>query len=393
MDFNTLLSDELQVRIQRLQYQMQEQGVDACVLTTAVNVFYVAGSIYNGYFYLPAEGKPIHFVKRATDAVLDCVVCIRKPEQIIEELQKQGLPLPKKVLLEVDSLSFSECSRLIASLQISQTANASVLLRRLRSVKSDFEIAQVRACAKKHIEVYRHVPQLYKKGMTDLQLQFEIEHLMRQHGSLGIFRSYGANMDIYMGSLLVGENAESPSPFDFALGGKGGSPTLPLGACGETIQPGNAIMVDMAGNYSPWMTDMTRVFSVGKLSDLAYKAHQVSIEIHDIARHQAKQGTSCAELYNMALTLAQKHDLDAYFMGTKLQAKFVGHGVGLEINEPPVLTPRSKEVLETNMVFALEPKFVIPRVGAVGIENTYLVHDHTIENLTVLEEGIIGLGE
>lgn len=391
MDFNTSLFNDLQLRRKRLQTEMQKNGVDACILTTGVNVFYVAGCIYNGYFYLPAEGEALHFLKRTTEAVLENAISIRKPEQIVEELQNRGLNLPKKVLLEIDTISFSECSRLISSLQISETINASVLLRQIRSVKSDFEIAQVRECAEKHVEVYKQIPNLYKKGMTDLELQFEIEHLMRQHGSLGIFRSYGANMDIYMGSLLVGENAESPSPFDFALGGKGGNPILPLGACGEKIKQGNAIMVDMAGNYGPWMTDMTRVFSVGKLSDLAYKAHEVSREIHEVIKQDTKQGTPCADLYNIAFDITKKNNLEDYFMGTKLQAKFVGHGVGLEINEPPVLTPRSKELFVSNTVFALEPKFVIPNVGAVGVENTYLVHDNNIENLTVLEESIINL--
>ncbi len=391
MDFNTSLFKDLQVRRKRLQDEMQKNGVDACILSTGVNVFYVAGCIYNGYFYLPAEGEALHFLKRTTEAVLKNAIFIRKPEQIVEELQQKGLALPKKVLLEVDTLSFTECSRLISSLQITETVNASVLLRQLRSVKSDFEISQVRACAQRHVEVYRQIPHLYKSGMTDLELQFEVEHCMRQHGSLGIFRSYGANMDIYMGSLLVGENAESPSPFDFALGGRGDSAILPLGACGEKIEQGNAIMVDMAGNYGPWMTDMTRVFSVGKLSDLAYKAHEVSREIHEVVKQKTKQGTPCADLYNIAMDLTKKNDLEAYFMGTKLQAKFVGHGVGLEINEPPVLTPRSKEIFMSNTVFALEPKFVIPNVGAVGVENTYLVHNENIENLTVLDEGIIDL--
>lgn len=391
MDFNTSLFNDLQLRRKRLQTEMQKNGVDACILTTGVNVFYVAGCIYNGYFYLPAEGGAFHFLKRTTEAVLENAISIRKPEQIVEELQNRGFDLPKKVLLEIDTISFSECSRLISSLQISETINASVLLRQIRSVKSDFEIAQVRECAEKHVEVYKQIPNLYKKGMTDLELQFEIEHLMRRHGSLGIFRSYGANMDIYMGSLLVGENAESPSPFDFALGGKGGNPILPLGACGEKIKQGNAIMVDMAGNYGPWMTDMTRVFSVGKLSDLAYKAHEVSREIHEVIKQDTKQGTPCADLYNIAFDITKKNNLEDNFMGTKLQAKFVGHGVGLEINEPPVLTPRSKELFVSNTVFALEPKFVIPNVGAVGVENTYLVHDNNIENLTVLEESIIDL--
>ena len=87
----------------------------------------------------------------------------------------------------------------------------------------------------------------------------------------------------------------------------------------------------------------------------------------------------------------EEEGLAAYFMGTKQQAKFVGHGVGLQINELPVLTPRSKEILEENMIFALEPKFVLPEIGAVGVENTYLVTAQGCEKLTLSPEEIINL--
>lgn len=392
MDYNTALSQDLVLRSQRLQQEMQAKGIGACILCTSVNLFYMVGAIYSGYYYLPAEGEPMHFLKRATDAQVDNAIYIRKPEQIGEELQKAGLSLTEKILLEVDVLSFSDCNRLISSLGLTNAniANASVLMRQLRSVKSDFELSQVRLCAARHVDVYNKISSIYKPGMTDLDLQFQIEFEMRKHGSIGIFRSFGANMDIFMGSLLVGDNAESPSPFDYALGG-GGTPSLPLGASGQKIEKGNTIMVDMAGNYTPWMTDMTRVFSIGKVSDLAYKAHSVADEIHQTIRSQAKTGTAVADLYHVAMEIVNRNDLGDYFMGTKQQAKFIGHGVGLEINEPPVLTPRSKEVFQTNTVFALEPKFVIPGVGAVGYENTYLVKENGLENLTVFDETIIDL--
>ncbi|MDU1904073.1 MAG: Xaa-Pro peptidase family protein [Dysgonomonas sp.] len=391
MEYNIALSADIKMRHRRIQDEMQKSEIDACILTTSVNVFYVVGGIYNGYFYLPAEGKPIHFLKRITEIELEDAISIRKPEQIPDELEKRGLKIPRKVLLETDAISYTECNRLISSLNIPEVANGSVFMRQLRSVKSQFEIEQIRHCAKKHEAVYREIPNIYRSGMTDLELQFEVEHLMRKHGSLGLFRSYGASMDIFMGSLLVGENAESPSPFDFALGGKGENPVLPLGASGEKIKKGNTIMVDMAGNYSPWMTDMTRVFSAGKTLDIAYRAHQVSIDINNHIMDMAKPGVAVAELYNIAMQMVEDNKLEEYFMGTKQQAKFVGHGVGLEINEPPVLTPRSKEILVEGTVFALEPKFVIPEVGAVGIENTYLITSDGIEKLTILDEEIMNL--
>lgn len=391
MNDKEALSKDLQIRCVRLQNEMQSMNIEGCVLATSVNVFYMTGMVYNGYFYLPAEGEPIHFVKRPEGVTFNNAIYIRKPEQITEELQKRNIALPKTLLLETDAMSFGEYTRLLNTFGLQQAANASVLLRKLRSVKTDFELEQIKGCARKHEAVYKMVPSVFRHGMTDIEFQIEIERLMRLHGSMGIFRSYGDNMDIYMGSLLAGENAESPSPYDYALGGAGTSPTLPLGASGQKIQNGQTIMVDMAGNYSPWMTDMTRVFSVGKTLDIAYRAHQVSIDMHNHIMDIAKAGTSCAELYNVSMDMVVKNNLEPYFMGTKQQAKFVGHGVGLEINEPPVLTPRSKEILEPNVVFAFEPKFVIPEVGAVGIENTYVVLEDGIEKLTVLEEGIIEL--
>lgn len=390
-NYNSELIKDLDIRKTKLLSKINEIGADACILTTNVNLFYISGCIYTGYYYLSKRGNAYHFVKREGDVLPEGAIMIRKPEQITEELSKLGEALPEKILLETDVVSYTECNRIIASLGVKETIGASSVLRNIRSIKTAFEIQQVRECAKQHEIVYGLIPSLFKRGMTDIELQIEIERQMRLHGSIGIFRSYGQNMDIHMGSLLVGDNAETPSPFDYALGGKGMSDSLPLGASGIKIEEGQTIMVDMAGNYRPWMTDMTRVFSVGKTSDLAYKAHQVSIDIHNEVIKMAKPGVLCSSLYEISLALAKKNGLEDYFMGTRQQAKFVGHGVGLEINEPPVLTPRSKEELQPNIVFALEPKFVIPHIGAVGIENTYLVNENGIEKLTVFEENIIEL--
>jgi Xaa-Pro aminopeptidase len=89
--------------------------------------------------------------------------------------------------------------------------------------------------------------------------------------------------------------------------------------------------------------------------------------------------------------MVQEKGFQSYFMGTKQRAKFIGHGVGLEINEPPVLTPRSEEILETGMAIAVEPKFVLPGIGPVGIENTYIVHENGLENITLCEEEMMML--
>ena len=385
------LVEDLFYRQQKLQKTINEAGVDGILLSTDVNIYYMTGLVFSGYYYLPADGEPVFFVKRPDGLSGERIFSIRKPEQIPDFFSSKGWALPKNILLETDELSYNECLRLQNVFGFEKIENATSLMRRLRMIKTKWEIKQFRLSSERHAATYSCIRDSYRPGMTDIRFQAEIEHQMRLHGSRGVFRAFGPNMNIFMGSLLAGANAEAPSPFDFALGGGGQTAFCPIGANGTMLKEGMAIMVDMAGNYTDYLTDMTRIFSLGKLPELAYKAHQVSIDIQDAVEDVAKPGVSCADLYNLAYSIVEKEGLTDFFMGTKQQAKFVGHGIGLEINEPPVMTPRSKEMLEPNMVFALEPKFVIPKVGAVGIENSFLVKETGLEKLTIFREDIISL--
>lgn len=388
---NKLPLYEADSRLKRVQQTITEMEADACIITSSVNQYWLCGFIFDGFMFLFPEGDPILFVKRPSNIVDERAKQIRKPEQIPDMLREIGISLPKRILVEADQLSFSAATRLQAALGMPETKNISGEVRKIRSVKSEYELEQMRESARIHTYVYELIPSLYREGMTDLELQIEIERQMRLHGSVGIFRSFGENMDIFMGSMLAGDNAQTASPYDYALGGAGISPLLPLGANGTLLLPGTTLMVDMAGNYRPWMDDMTRTFAIEHAPDIAYKAHQVSIDIHNAIIKNFRAGVLCSELYLLAEEMVEENGLTPYFMGTVQQAKFIGHGVGLEINEPPVLTSRSKEILEPGMAFALEPKFVLPGIGAVGIENTYVVHESGFEKITLCEEAMIVL--
>ncbi len=386
-----ILNTEHKSRILNLQQSIASAGADACLITSSVNIYYLFGKIFDGYLYVLPEGEPLYFVKRPIGIVGDNVIYVHKPELIAEHLSKRGIDLPKKLMFESDVVSYSTSFRLLAALGNPDVVNVSAEMRRLRSIKSNYELEVMRECAKIHASVYSQIPDIYEAGMTDLDFQIELEYLMRKSGSVGIFRTFGPNMDIFMGSILAGENAHAASPFDFALGGEGVSPLLPLGANGTPLKPGTTLMVDMAGNYKALMDDMTRSFAIEYAPDLAYMAHEVSIEIHNQIIETTKAGTPAADLYFLAENIAKEKGLGDYFMGTTQQAKFIGHGVGLEINEPPVLAPRSREILEVGMTIAVEPKFVLPNIGAVGIENTYIIHKDSIEKITICDESLIVL--
>jgi len=113
--------------------------------------------------------------------------------------------------------------------------------------------------------------------------------------------------------------------------------------------------------------------------------------IEDEVAAAARPGVPCRELYELALMRAEAAGLQDGFMGTPgYTARFIGHGVGLELDELPVLSANDTPLAE-GMVFALEPKFVLPGVGAVGIEDTFVVTAHGAERLSQTEQRLFEL--
>ena len=387
-----MLQPELKLRRDKIRALMAQQGIDAALITCNVNLIYTYGRVVSGYLYLPLNAPARLFIKRPNDIEGEHIHPIRKPEQITGLLKECGLPLPVKLMLEGDELPFTEYNRLAACFPETEVVSCgTALIRQARSIKTPIEIEMFRRSGIAHAKAYEQIPSVYQPGMTDRQLSVEIERLMRLEGCLGIFRVFGQSMEIFMGSLLAGDNAAVPSPYDFALGGKGLDPSLPGGVSGTLLQAGQCFMVDMGGNFYGYMGDMSRVFSIGKLPEQAYAAHQTCLEIQEEIVAMAKPGTVCEDMYNKAIEIVTKAGFADYFMGVDQKAKFIGHGIGLEINEMPVLAPRMKQELEPGIVLALEPKIFLPGIGPVGIENSWAVTTDGLEKLTLCKEEIIEL--
>ncbi|MCI9172839.1 Xaa-Pro peptidase family protein [uncultured Duncaniella sp.] len=378
--------DEFELRLSKIRSEMEATSTEALLLTDNANIYYLTGRVFAGYAYIPLKGMPIFFVKRPVELEGDGIVYIRKPEEITASI---GMSAPSNIALELDVLPYSMASRLIPVFPGAEIRNASPLMRTVRAVKTPLAMDMLRQSGAKHTRVYRRIPGLFQEGMSDYDLQVSIEHLSRLQGCLGQFRISGDTMELYMGNVLAGRNADAPSPYDFAMGGAGMDPSLPVGANGTLITPGTTVMVDINGNYNGYMTDMTRVFALGDLEPLAERAHQCSIDIHHALCDMMHPGTPAKALWEKAEQIVTEADLKPYYMGHRQHAGFIGHGVGIEINELPVIAPRSRDIIQEGNVIALEPKFVIPHVGAVGIENTYIVHSDHVECITLAPEEII----
>lgn len=386
---------EVLLRIGRLRGAAVAAGrTGALLIADNAMLYYLTGRVYSGWAFIPVDENvnPVWFVRRPVELTGKDVVEVRKPEEIPSRLEALGISLPEAVGLEMDALPYSTITRLQAVFPAAESYTASPIVASARSVKTPLEISMMERSGVIHTAVYHKIPSLFSPGMTDFELDVAIEHLSRLEGCLGQFRIAGKSMEFFMGNVLTGENADAPSPYDFALGGKGMDPSLPVGASGEEIKPGTTVSVDVNGDYTGYMTDMTRVFSYGDIPSEAKAAHECSLAIHREFRRMAVPGTKASDIYEMAARLAREAGFERYFMGHRQKAGFCGHGVGIEINETPVIAPRSRDILQTGNAIAMEPKFVIPHVGAVGIENTYIVSPEGARCITNAPEEIITLG-
>jgi Xaa-Pro dipeptidase len=187
-------------------------------------------------------------------------------------------------------------------------------------------------------------------------------------------------MNIY---VTHGVSGTVVSGSDVPISGAGVTPAVPQGPSVNNVQRSIPLLIDYGGGYNGYLTDETRVFVVGQLNDIFIKAHEVAREIIEETMSFAKEGVNAPEIFRKALDRVKKEKLEEYFMGYgEGKVGFIGHGLGLEINELPVITPRHDIVLKEGMVFAIEPKFIFPNEGSIGIEVDFIVRQNCLERVT-----------
>lgn len=369
---------------------MATQQADACLISSNSNLLYTCGRVLNGFAYIPIEGEACFFARRPVGLQGEQIYYIRKPEQIPDILRENGITLPQVLMLEEGEISHNEWLRLNATFNPQKTIDATALLRMVRSVKTDYEITQTKLSAQLQSEIFALVPSLYRSGMTDTELAAAFEWEMRVRGAVPRMRIFGPSMEGALCTVWGGDNAAVPSPYDFSLGGAG-HPAMPLGDSGIVLKTGTTAMIDCGGNFSGYMSDQTRAFSLGKIPTKAYDTHQIALDIIHHLEENIKPGVLCEDIYKDTLRIVDENKLSPFFMGYTQQAQFIGHGIGIVVNELPVLCDRNKTPIQENMILAIEPKFTLPGIGAVGLENSYIVRTNGLEKITTAPEEILPL--
>ncbi len=380
-------ADEIHRRIELLQSALQDQQLDGALIVQNTDLYYFAGTIQQSHLYIPDQGKPILMARKSLDRTraespIETIVPLGSPKQIPGLLTDHGLATPRRLGMELDVLPVNLFRLYEMVFEGPDMVDISPAVRSLRAIKSSYEIGIISKAAKRSDELAGHMREILKEGMTELELAGLVEAHARKLGHQGIIRMRMFGGELFYGHLMCGASAAVPSYLASPTGGAAPNPAVAQGAGFAPITRNTPILLDYAFAFNGYISDHTRIFSLGDLPDDLVAAHSAMLTVQSRIASEAKPGVPSGRLYEIGVEMASEAGYGNHFMGAESnRIKFIGHGVGLELDEYPFLAKGQEMPLVENMVIALEPKLIFPGIGVVGIENTHVVTPDGLEQL------------
>jgi Xaa-Pro aminopeptidase len=393
--FHKVPASELNARMQAIRKRMDQDHPEWELLAifSKVNQFYFTGTMQDAVLLIPRSQDASYWVRRNIQRAQD--------ESEFPDIRQMGsfrdaaatfASLPEVIHVEGERLPLSIFQRFNKHFKCKSPAPADLSISAVRAVKSEYELERMRKAGIIHQRILEErVPELLKEGISEAQFASELYPVMVAEGHHGIARFGMYDTEMLIGHLCFGESSIYPTYFDGPGGNYGMSPAVPLlGSRERLLKKGDLVFVDVGCGVDGYNTDktMTYVFE-GELPREAVEIHRRCVDIQNETAAMLKPGAIPSEIF---ATVTEK--LEAEFMQNFMgfgarQASFLGHGIGLHVDEWPVLAKGFDEPLQENMVIAIEPKKGLAGIGMVGTENTFLVTPAGGESLTGNHPGLI----
>jgi Xaa-Pro dipeptidase len=387
MDYVLHPRSEIDARIRKLQSQIGD--LTGVLLFQSVDMGYFSGTAQEGLVYIPRDSQAVVMIKksflRASQESPLAVLPLKSLKNLKAELE---IPPAAVIGLELDVLPWNNYSRVAKVLEGASFVDISERIKHIRSVKSDFEISLHKEAARIVDAGIASIADHLQEGMMEIELAARIEGLMRSMGHQGTIQFRRFNHVVPMGHLMAGPNASVPSFVASPTGGQGISLFNPQGPGVRKIRRKEPILVDFGGVYNGYTADETRIFAIGRVRPELEEAHLAALDIQDAVARELRPGRKGRDLFVLSESMGEQLGYKDQLGGPPdNKCGFVGHGVGLELDEFPVLGP-TDHLIQEKMTVAVEPKMIYPGLGVVGVEDTFLTTKDGGERMTKLPREI-----
>jgi Xaa-Pro dipeptidase len=370
---------ELDQRLRKFRAAMDENEPDweTALVVSKVNQYYFTGTMQDGVLFIPRDGEAVYFVRRSFERALDESLFpdIRPMESYRDAAASLGR-FPKTVHIEADFVPYGMCGRMQRYFRFETVKAMDAVLLKLRSVKSPYELELMTRAGDIHRRVLEErVPRLFREGMTEADLTAEIFRVLVGEGHQGIARFSMFDSEILLGHIAFGESSLYPTYFNGPGGNYGLGPEMQLmGNRERKLAVGDIIFIDTGCGYKGYHSDKTLTYVFGRpLPAHAAEIHKRCLEIQDKIAGMLRPGTAPSHIYETIMKDIDESSLPNFMGYGNRRVRFLGHGIGLQVDEMPVLAKGFDEPLQEGMVIAVEPKAGVEGIGVVGIENTFIV--------------------
>ncbi|MFB3887910.1 MAG: M24 family metallopeptidase [Candidatus Bathyarchaeia archaeon] len=334
------------------------EGYDGYLILNGVNMLYFLGFPGTSALLIPPNGESIVYVYSVNYEQAKAegkgfnIQLVKGDENLMEKIAQQARSLKiRKLAADVLSVeNWRALARMFPSENLPEANNSHV--QALRAVKDADEIQLMRRAAELTSIGMKVAYEAVQPGMKEYEAAAEIEYAMRKRGSGG-------------------------TAFETIVA-SGACSAFPHGGCsGREIREGDLVVVDIGATFNHYCSDMTRTIAAGKPSEKQTRIYGAVKEAQDQAFKAMNAGTPLADVDAAARNVISKAGYGDYFVHR------LGHGVGLEVHEPPSMGPTSQGTLAAGNVVTNEPGVYLVGYGGVRIEDTVLVAKDEPEKLTV----------
>jgi Xaa-Pro dipeptidase len=385
---------ELTDRLNRFRARMDrtQPGWGMAAITGKIPLYYFTGTMPDGLLLVPQDGDAVFWVRQSYERALDesFFPDLRKMRSYRDVAAGMG-KIPPEMYLETDLMPIAQLQRMQKHLPFTDIKPVDAEISAVRAKKSPYELSLMERAGKIHRHVLEDlVPGMLGEGIDEATLTCDLYSVMVREGHQGIIR-FGMFNEMLLGQIGFGTSSISPICVDTPGGVSGMHPSVPQMGCRERkLGKGDLVVIDIGCGYNGYQTDKTLSYMFGRpIPDAAIREHERCVEIQDTMASMLKPGAIPSEIYRTIMAGLEPSFLTNFMGFGDRRVKFLGHGIGLWIDETPVIAEGFNEPLEEGMVFALEPKKGIKDVGLVGIENTFVVTPQGGRPLTGTSRGLI----
>jgi len=354
------------MRIKAFKGCLEGEGIDCFILSDVNSIYYFTGFLdvpdASNTLLVPLKDQPTLFVsslsfKAAEDSANDCdIEEIRREEKVEDKILKK-LSDPTLRNVEFDTMTIPVFLKIREGLNKAKLSPKPEIVWRLRRVKDDQELEYMARAARIADQGMEAATEAVKPGVEEFRVAAEAEYAMRRMGSEGV-------------------------AFDTIVA-SGRRSAYPHGHCtAKRIREGEFVTIDLGATHKGYRSDITRTVIAGRCDPKQADIWDTVLKAHEAAFETIKAGIKASDVDRAARAIIENKGLGDRFVHG------VGHGVGLNVHEPPRLGIDSPDTLEEHNVVTDEPAVYIPELGGVRIEDTVVVLKRRARRLTATPKTI-----